>query len=117
MELERAKVRDLGQITEEIVATWEKKYEKRDDGFYCKNCDSQIKQVTCFVSIHLKAFEPKCAGPGRVSKINYPFCPKCDGELEYVRACYHVQSLIVGLPAFFLLPFPPPEKGGESGGL
>ena len=113
MELERAKVRDLGQITEEIVATWEKKYEKRDDGFYCKNCDSQIKQVTCFVSIHLKAFEPKCAGPGRVCKINYPFCPKCDGELEYVTACYHVRSLIVGLPVGLptFLAFSPLEEG------
>lgn len=113
----RVKVKHLGQITEETIAIWENKYEKRDGGFYCKNCGTQIKQVTCFVSIHLKAFEPKCAGDGRVCKINYPFCPKCDGELEYVTACYHIQSFIVCLPAFLLLPLSLPEKGSESDGI
>ena len=84
-----AEVLHLGRITNEIVDSWEKKYEKRDDGFYCKTCGSQIMQVTCFVSIHSKLFSI-CAGYGEVQKINYPFCPKCDGELEHVTACYHV---------------------------
>jgi len=81
--------RHLGQITDEIVKGWEKRYEKRDDGFYCWECGSQIMQTTCHVSMHLKIFEPQCAGPGNVQKVNYPFCPKCDGELDHVTACYH----------------------------
>ena len=83
-------VKYLGQITDEIIDRWEKKYEKRDNGFFCKTCGSQIMQVTCFVSIHSKLFEPTCAGSGEVQKINYPFCPKCDGDIEYAQACYHV---------------------------
>lgn len=80
----------LGQITQEIVNSWEKRFEKRDGLFYCKECGSQIMQTTCYVSIHLKEFEPSCAGGGEVKTINYPFCPKCDGDIDYVSACYHV---------------------------
>jgi len=82
-------VKHLGQITDEIIDSWEEKFEKRSDGFYCKQCGSQIMQTTCHVSIHTKLFS-QCAGSGEVKTINYPFCPKCDGEIEYVTACYHV---------------------------
>ena len=82
--------RYLGQITDDIVKNWEKRFEKRNGLYYCKECDSQIMQTTCRVSIHWKMFEPTCAGPGGVRTINYPFCPKCDGELEDLRACVHV---------------------------
>jgi len=88
----------LGQITDEIINGWAEKYDLRDGDFYCKKCGSQIMQTTCHVSIHLKAFEPACAGPGEVKRINYPFCPKCDGEIEYAQACYHVAFLFgIGL--------------------
>ena len=85
-----AKVVDLGQITTEIVRSWNEKYEKREDGYYCKECGSRIKQTTVHVSIHAKEFEPGHAGPGRVVHINYPYCPKCDGNIDYAQACFHV---------------------------
>jgi hypothetical protein len=85
-----AKVIELGQITEEIINSWVEKYERREDGYYCRTCGSRIQMTTCYVSIHLKLFEPACAGPGRVARIRYPYCPKCDGEIDFVRACYHV---------------------------
>lgn len=86
-------IKQLGQITNEIVAEWAKRYDHRNDGYYCKECGSQIRQTTCHVSIHLKEFEPTCAGPGEVRRINYPFCPKCDGEIEYAQACYHISVI------------------------
>lgn len=86
-------LKHLGQITEETVDSWATRFEKRDGSFYCKKCGSQIMQTTCYVSIHLKLFEPTCAGTGQVEKINYPFCPKCDGDIEYVTACHHISGL------------------------
>ena len=83
----------LGQITQEIVDSWLEKYDKGDDAFYCKECGSQIMQCTCHVSMHLKLFEPACAGPGEVKTINYPYCPKCDGKIEYAQACFHVRAM------------------------
>ena len=83
----------LGQITQEIVDSWLKKYDEGDGAFYCKECGSQIMQCTCYVSMHLKLFEPACAGPGEVKNINYPYCPKCDGEIEYAQACFHVRAM------------------------
>lgn len=82
-------IKRLGQITQEIVNSWQERYDKKDGLFYCKECGSQVMQTTCYVSLHLKMFEPTCAGTGEVKNINYPFCPKCDGGLEYVTACYH----------------------------
>jgi len=83
-------ITSLGQITREIIKSWEKKYNRVDGCYYCPKCGSEIKQVTCYVSIHSKLFEPNCAGEGKVDKINYPVCPKCDGDIEYMTACYHV---------------------------
>ena len=83
----------LGQITQEIVDSWLKKYDKGDGAFYCKECGSQIMQCTCYVSMHLELFEPNCAGSGEVKTINYPYCPKCDGEIEYAQACFHVRAM------------------------
>jgi hypothetical protein len=83
---------DLGQITDMDIDSWSGKYEYREnDGYYCPKCGSRILQVTCHVSIHLKIFEPQHAGPGRVVPLNYPTCPKCDGDIYLVRACYHVE--------------------------
>jgi hypothetical protein len=82
-------VRHLGQITDEIVDSWVNQFEKRNSSFYCKKCGDQIMQTTCYVSVHWKLFDPTCAGGGEVKKINYPFCPKCDGAIEYTTACYH----------------------------
>lgn len=98
-------IKHLGQITKEVVDNWGEKYEKKNGGFSCKVCGSQIKQTTCYVSIHLKLFEPICAGPGVVKRINYPFCPSCDGDIEHVTACYHItRYLIPGI-----LTLSPPE--------
>lgn len=81
---------DLGQITEETVEGWAEKYDKQGDGYYCRKCGAQIQATICYVSIHVKIFEPEHAGPGRVVRINYPYCPKCDGDPGLVRACYHM---------------------------
>jgi len=86
-----ANILELGQITEEIINGWAEKYEKRAKYHYCKKCGSRIKQTTCYVSIHFKEFK-ECAGPGRVVHINYPYCPKCDGKIDYAQACYHVEA-------------------------
>lgn len=86
----KGNVVELGQITEEIINSWPEKYEKRAKYSYCKTCGSRIKQTTCHVSIHIKEFEPVCAGPGEVVKINYPYCPQCDGDIDYATACYHM---------------------------
>lgn len=83
-------IKQLGQITEEIIDNWANQYEKRNGAYYCKKCGHQIMQCACHVSIHLKVFEPSCAGPGKVERINYPYCPKCDGDIEYAQACYHI---------------------------
>lgn len=91
---------DLGKITEEKVNSWPLKYEKRDDGFYCKVCGSSIVECTCYVSLHLAIFDPECAGPGKVVTINYPYCPKCDDRIDFARACYHVDKW---LPNIFVV--------------
>jgi hypothetical protein len=85
------KVAELGQISLQIIESWWFKYEKAKKGFRCQECHSRILQTTCHVSIHIKEFEPAHTGPGRVVKINYPYCPKCDGKLDYAQACYHVE--------------------------
>ena len=82
--------RHLGQITKEIIKGWADQYDQKDGKYYCPKCDSRIKQVTCYVSLHLRVLEPGCAGPGKVKQINYPFCPTCDGNIEHVTACYHI---------------------------
>jgi len=84
---------DLGQITRETVRSWDEKYEKKGDFYHCKECGSRIKQTTVYVSVHLKLFEPAHAGPGRVFHINYPYCPKCDGKIDYAQACFHVEFI------------------------
>ena len=83
-------VKHLGQITDKIIDGWEKRYNRINGHHYCRQCGSLIKQVTCYVSIHSTLFEPTCAGTGKVRKINYPFCPECEGDIEHVTACYHV---------------------------
>lgn len=83
-------VKNLGQITDEIVTNWQYRYELKDGNYYCSKCGSAIMQTRCFVSIHLKAFGSTCAGPGHVEHINFPFCPVCDGDIDHVTACYHV---------------------------
>lgn len=91
--MKKTNVKELGQISNQMIKGWWYEYEKAEDGFICKRCRSQILQTTCYVSIHLKEFEPLHAGPGRVVKINYPYCPKCDGELDYAMACFHVAMM------------------------
>ncbi len=83
---------ELGQITEDTNFKWMAKYEKREGVYYCKQCGSRIKQTTCYVSIHLKVFEPSHTGPGKVIHVNYPYCPKCDGEIDHATACFHMAS-------------------------
>jgi len=90
---ETPRVKNLGQITDEIIDGWAERFEKRDTGSYCRVCGSRVMQTTCYTSIHLKVFEPTCAGPGKVEKINYPFCPECDGDIDHVTACYHVEVI------------------------
>jgi len=85
-------IKHLGQIDHQTMKSWPDQFTKRNGDFFCKKCGSQIGWVTCYVSIHLKIFEPECVGPGKVIKVNYPFCPKCDEGLEYVTACYHIDT-------------------------
>lgn len=94
------KVKELGQITDDIISSWQKKFEVRETGhrgretgYFCKECGRKILQTTCFVSIHAIEFEPAHAGSGKVVQINYPYCPKCDGHIDYATACYHVSIL------------------------
>ena len=75
-----AKVLDLGQIDMETINAWGHQYKKTRKGFRCRQCRSLIRQTICYVSIHLKQFGSYHAGPGRVVRINYPYCPKCDGK-------------------------------------
>ncbi|MBA7676652.1 hypothetical protein ES703_84896 [subsurface metagenome] len=84
------KVLALGQITQETINGWAEKFERRDGGYYCRKCGSRTLRTNCHVSIHLKEFGPLCAGPGKVIKINYPYCPNCDGKIDYAQACFHV---------------------------
>ena len=88
-----ANVKELGQITDEIIDGWAERFEKRDGFYYCRECGGRAMQTTCYTSIHLKMFEPACSGPGKVERINYPFCPKCDGDIDHVTACYHVEVM------------------------
>lgn len=83
-------VLELGQITANTPFDWVAKYEQREDIYYCKQCGSRIKQTICYVSIHATEFEPVHAGSGRVIRVNFPYCPECDGKLDYVTACLHV---------------------------
>jgi hypothetical protein len=92
-----ANIKELGEITEEIIGSWWQKYERTKKGFRCPDCHSKIMQTTCYVSLHALEFEPQHAGPGRVVHINYPYCPKCDGKLEYVTACFHTPMLLLQL--------------------
>lgn len=85
-------VKDLGQITIETINSWPSKYEMTAGNFFCKVCNTMIKQTTCFVSIHAKEFEPKHTGSGKVVNIFYPYCPNCDGTPELIRACFHVEA-------------------------
>ncbi|MBA7503785.1 hypothetical protein ES706_02406 [subsurface metagenome] len=79
----------LGEVTNEIVEKWSERFDKREDGYYCKKCGSQIMQTTCYVSVYFEEFRGRDAGSGEVRHVNYPYCPKCDGELEMARACVY----------------------------
>jgi hypothetical protein len=110
-------VRELGQITDEIIEGWLTKYEKREDGYYCQQCGSRTLQTTCYVSIHASEFEPAHAGPGHVVHIIYPYCPKCDGEIDHATACYHapiLQGILIGLGKRNLIE---EKKGGDAYGF
>ena len=78
-----------GDKANKILQDRQATYEKTDDGFKCKKCGSLIQQTTLYVSIHHKLF-PSCAGSGEVQQVNYPYCPKCEGEPETVRGCVHI---------------------------
>ncbi|GAI80065.1 unnamed protein product, partial [marine sediment metagenome] len=94
----------LGQITDEIIDGWidgwAERFEKRDGGHYCKECGSQVMQTTCYVSIHLKMFEPACAGSGKVEKINYP--NSTDHTYRQVPQNYTQQHHVYWPEQFFL---------------
>ena len=89
----KAKVKELGQLTEEIISNWQEKFEERETGYFCKVCGRKILQTTCYVSVHAIEFEPSHAGSGKVAHINYPYCPKCDGNIDHATACFHVSML------------------------
>lgn len=92
-----ANIKELGKITEEIISTWWDEYQKVEHGYQCKTCGSAIQHTTCYVSLHATEFEPQHAGPGRVAHLTYPYCPQCDGKLEYVTACFHTPMVILQL--------------------
>lgn len=111
----KGNIAELGQLTEEIINSWPQKYEETKNGYCCKKCRSRILQTTCHVSIHAKEFEPSHAGSDKVVKINYPYCPKCDGKLDYATACFHVpifkrQVIVIDNVTLLLNP----GDGGEA---
>ena len=76
---------DVGVITDSKIKEWENKFDKKDDGFHCKKCDSVIQQTTCRASIHYKpAGCFNYLGFGEVECLPYPYCPKCDEHIENV---------------------------------
>ena len=57
--------------------------------YFCKDCNSQIQQATCHISIHDKEF-PGCVGTGKVETVPLPYCPECEGEPKNTSTCVHV---------------------------
>lgn len=85
-----ANIIELGQITEDDISAWMSKYEKRENGYYCKRCGSRVRQTTCNVSIHLDIFELKHADYEKECHLKYPYCPVCDGAIHHATACFHI---------------------------
>jgi hypothetical protein len=81
---------DLGKISEAIIEAWPEKFDQKDDVYYCKKCGTKIMAAPCYISLHLTAFDPICAGPGTVFNTVYPYCPKCEGHIDYARGCFHM---------------------------
>jgi len=73
----------------EFLHKRQKSFEKTENGYKCKECGSTIMQTTLYVSIHDSRFSA-CAGSGEVQRVNFPFCPQCEGEPSIVRGCVHV---------------------------
>jgi hypothetical protein len=80
----------LGKITEDTMRGWESQFDIREDRFYCKKCGAMIMSAPCFISLHLKVFDPVCTGPGKVFNTVYPYCTACDGEIDHVKGCIHL---------------------------
>jgi len=57
--------------------------------YRCPSCDGVVMQTTLYVSVHDIRFEGMCAGGGEVRRVNYSYCPNCDGEPKILRACVH----------------------------
>lgn len=75
----------LGELTQEKLDSLEKKYIKKEDGFYCSMCNNLIMQTTIYISIYAKETRQH-AGFGKVKHAPYPYCPKCEGKPKNVSA-------------------------------
>lgn len=66
-------------------------YDKKVTGEYvCKKCGSEIRQTTCYVSIHSSKFDDVCVGIGKVDQKPLPYCPICEGRPNNISTCVHV---------------------------
>lgn len=60
-----------------------------DKGYKCKKCGAEIKQITCYVSLHDARFRGECAGAGKVEQVSLPYCPVCEGVPQRTFTCVH----------------------------
>lgn len=66
---------------------YSKEVERMGVGFQHKSCHAPIAFVNAYVSIHFIGF--KCAGNGRVTRIEVPYCPRCE-QMPELYGCFHV---------------------------
>lgn len=79
----------------------ESRYEKRENGWFCKKCGAKVQKVTCYVSEHEIASGGQHAGTGSVQKIPLPYCPQCEGKPQNTSTCVHTNLIPSELrPAF-----------------
>jgi len=71
----------------------ESRYEKRENGWFCKKCGAKVQQTACYVSVHEEVFGDTCAGSGKVQKLPLPYCPECEGEPQNTTTCVHVNFI------------------------
>ena len=81
----------LDEFAVAIDAHKESHYRPNPEVAYCcRQCESIIRKVYCYVSIHDKRFGRECAGSGQVVKVSLPYCPVCEGVPKKTSSCIHV---------------------------
>lgn len=69
-----------------------KKFHFKDKTLRCISCDTEIKEMVAYVSIHFAEF-PDCAGDGAVIRMRLPYCPQCE-EWPSFEGCLHVTGAL-----------------------